>query len=159
MMKLSERNRTVPIQIGTAAGSGWLSLCVAVGLLSTLMSRPAHGSDDPATLSACGGPPAGTSQLTSFVNLKVPAKYWVEMAWHDREWWPAGHIPMPHHHATRLELTNLADFTSLDAHRTERVRLTIEITSREIRKVPDRYQWRATYHAKILEACLHTPGG
>ena len=132
---------------------------MSVGLLSTLMSGPAHGSDNPETLPACGETPVGTRRLTSFVNLKVPAKYWVEMTWHDREWWPAGHIPMPHHHATRLELTNVEEFTSLAAHRSERVRLTVEITSREIRKVPDRNQWRATYRAKILDACLRTAGG
>ena len=45
-------------------------------------------------------------QLGSYVDVKVPAKYWVDMTWQDGEWRPAEHIPMPHHHATRLELTN-----------------------------------------------------
>ena len=97
-------------------------------------------------------------RLASYVDAKVPAKYWVDMTWQDGEWRPADHIPMPHHHATRLELTNVADFASLAAYRSKRVRFTIEIASRDIRKVPDRNEWRATYRARILDACVHTAG-
>jgi hypothetical protein len=61
---------------------------------------------------------------------------------------------MPHHHATRLELTNVAAFPALARHRDRRVRLTIDVTSREIRKVSDRNEWRATYAATIVQACL-----
>ena len=43
-----------------------------------------------ARLPACGEPPAGVSQLASYVDVKVPAKYWVDMIWQDGEWRPAG---------------------------------------------------------------------
>ena len=107
-----------------------------------------------APLAVCVEPPAGVSQLASYVDLKVPAKYWVDMIWQDGEWRPEAHIPMPHHHATRLELTNVAEFAALAAQRDKRVRFTVEITSRDIRKVPDRNEWRATYRAKILGVCV-----
>ncbi len=108
-------------------------------------------SDPPAS---CAEPPAGVPQLASYVDVKVPAKYWVDMIWQDGEWRPAAHIPMPHHHATRLELTNVAEFATLAAHRDKRVRLTVEIGSRDIRKVPGRNEWRANYGARILTLCL-----
>ena len=97
-------------------------------------------------------------QLTSYVDVKVPAKYWVDMTWQDGEWRPAAHLPMPHHHATRLELTNVAEFAALATHRDKRVRLTVEIAARDIRKVPGRDEWRATYRARILDACVHPAG-
>jgi hypothetical protein len=102
----------------------------------------------------CAEPPAGVPQLASYVDVKVPAKYWVDMTWQDGEWRPAAHIPMPHHHATRLELTNVTEFAALARHRDKRVRLTVEVASRDIRKVPGRNQWRATYHARILALCV-----
>ena len=93
-------------------------------------------------------------QLASYVDVKVPAKYWVDMTWQDGEWRPAEHIPMPHHHATRLELTNVLEFASLSANRNKRVRFTVEIASRDIRKVADRNEWRTTYRARILSLCV-----
>lgn len=104
-------------------------------------------------LAGCGEPPAGVPQLVSYVDVKVPGKYWVDMSWQDGEWRPADHIPMPHHHATRLELTNVGEFASLAAHRRQRVRFAVEIASRDIRKVPDRNEWRVTYSARIISAC------
>ena len=71
----------------------------------------------------------------------------------------ADNLPMPYHHATRLELTNVAAFPSLAKHRGVRVRLTIDITSRDIRKVPNRNEWRATYAARIVRACRPAPVG
>ena len=117
------------------------------------MASPAQASGK-ARLPACGDPPAGVPQLASYVDVKLPATYWVDMTWQDGEWRPAEHIPMPHHHATRLELTNAADFTSLVAHRSKRVRFTVEIASRDIRKVANRNEWRATYRARILGVCV-----
>ena len=54
----------------------------------------------------------------------------------------------------RLKLTNVADVTGLAAHRNKRDRFTVEIASRDIRKVPDRNEWRATYRARILGVCV-----
>jgi hypothetical protein len=111
-----------------------------------------------APLALCAEPPAGVAQLASYVDVKVPAKYWVDMAWQDGEWRPAEHLPMPHHHATRLELTNVTELASLAAHRNKRVRITVRIASREVRKVPGRNEWRATYRARILDTCVHPAG-
>jgi len=149
---------TTSFRLRASARAKWLWFHLIVGLLLGLVSlpRPAHGSAKAVHLPACAEPPAGTPQLTSYVGVEVPAKYWVEMVWQDGVWQPAEHLAMPFHHATRIELTNInsADFTSLAAHHRHRVRLTLELQSREIRKVPDRYQWRTTYYATILDACL-----
>lgn len=110
-----------------------------------------HGSLPPCEESA----PA-VARLESYLDLQIPATRWVEMISDGSEWRPADHIAMPHHHATRLELANLADFPALTAHQSERVRFTIEITSREIRQVPGRREWRATYHARIVAVCTAT---
>ena len=79
-------------------------------------------------------------------------RYWVAVTWQDGEWRPADNLPMPHHHATRLELTNVAAFPSLAKHRDVRVRLTIDITSRDIRKVPNRERMAGDLHSE------HRPG-
>jgi hypothetical protein len=93
-------------------------------------------------------------RLASYNDVQVPGRYWVDVTWQDGEWRPADPLPMPHHHATRLELTNLAAFPALVRHRDARVRVTIDVTSRDVRKVPDRNEWRATYAATIVEACV-----
>jgi hypothetical protein len=118
------------------------------------MAAPTSASGKQVGLAKCGEPPAGVPQLASYNDVKVPARYWVDVAWQEGEWRPAERLTMPHHHATRLELTNVAAFPSLARHRDGRVRLTINLTSRDIRKVPDRNEWRATYAATIVEACV-----
>jgi hypothetical protein len=125
---------------------------MTAGLCSAIVFTPMQ-TLGAGKLSGCGEPPAGVPQLASYVGVKVPAKYWVDMTWQDGGWRPADHIPMPHHHATRLELANLAEFPSLAANRAGRVRFTVEIVSQEIRKVPNRNEWRATYSAKIISVC------
>jgi hypothetical protein len=124
--------------------------------LLALLSAHAFAAGRPAKLPACGPAPAGAARLASYVGVQVPGTYSVDVTWQDGEWRPADNLPMPHHHATRLELTNAAAFTSLDGHRAERVRLTVEITARDVRKVSGRGQWRTTYHARILDACVRT---
>ena len=136
-----------------------LPLCITAGLCSLLVVGPARASGKPARLATCGGPPAGVAQLTSYDDVEVPSRYWVEMTWRDGEWWPADNLPMPYHHATRLELTNIAAFPLLAKHRDGRVRLTIDITSRDIRKVPNRNEWRARYTASIVRACVPAASG
>ena len=84
----------------------------------------------------------------------MPATYWVEMIFDGGEWRPADHIAMPHHHASRLELANQADFPALTARQGERVRFTVEMTSREIHQVAGRREWRATYRARIIAVCI-----
>ena len=147
------------MSLATIADSRWLPLCITAGLCGLLVVAPARASGKPASLATCGAPPAGVAQLASYVDVAVPARYWVDMTWQDREWRPAGSLPMPYHHATRLELTNVAAFPSLAKHRDGRVRLTIDITSRDVRKVPNRNEWRATYAASIVRACVPPASG
>ena len=135
-------------------GRAWLSLGLAAGLCSLLVVCSARASDKPAGLAKCGPPPADVPQLKSYVDVQVPARYWLEVVWRDGEWQPAEHLPMPHHHATRLEVTNVADFPALAKHRDARVRMTIDVRSRDIRKVPNRDEWRATYAAAMVAACV-----
>jgi len=118
------------------------------------MAGTARASDKAAGLAKCGQPPAGVPQLASYNDVRVPPRYWIDVSWRDGEWHPADHLPMPHHHATRLELTNEAAFPALTKHRDARVRLTIDVRSREIHKVPNRNEWRTTYAATIVDACL-----
>ena len=84
-------------------------------------------------------------QLTSYLDVRIPDTYWLDLVRGEHGWEPAVRLPMPHHHATRLELANadvLGDAT--------RARVTIEITGREIRHDPARATWFVTYHARIV---------
>jgi hypothetical protein len=91
-----------------------------------------------------------SERLASFVDARVPGEYWVDMVYAGGEWQPAEHVPMPYHHATRLELVNEAAFPELARRRGERVRMTIELLSRDIHPVPGRHAWRTTYTARIV---------
>ena len=101
----------------------------------------------------CGEPRPGVPRLESYAGVQIPGTYWVDMTFDGREWSPATPIGMPAHHASRLELTNLADFPALASHQAGRLRLSVEITAREVREVASRNQWRAEYYARIVEAC------
>ena len=115
-------------------------------------ARATSPTDEPGSLSPCEE--TAVARLESYADLEVPATRWVEMVFDGGEWRPADHIAMPHHHASRLELANLADFPALTAHRGGRVRFTVEITSRDIHQVPGRAEWRATYFARIAAVCI-----
>jgi hypothetical protein len=41
-------------------------------------------------------------------------------------------------------------------HRGDRVRFTLDVTSRDIRQVARRSEWRATWFARIVGVCLPT---
>ena len=131
------------------------SFVVAAGLSCLLVVVAAHASDKTVGLAKCGGtPPANVQRLASFIDIQVPSRYWVDVTWRGGQWHPADPLPMPHHHATRLELTNEAAFPALTKHREGRVRLTIDVSSRETHKVPNRNDWRTTYTATIVQACV-----
>ena len=108
-------------------------------------------------LPSCGDPSPGSRRLESYWSVEVPGTYWVEMVFDENAWQPAERIPMPYHQATRLELTNEAEFPSLSAHRARRLRFSLEVTSREIHKVAGRHEWRTTYSARIISACIPDP--
>lgn len=117
-------------------------------------STPQGGERD--DLLPCEQAAPAVAALTSYVDVQVPGTYQVDMILDGGEWRPADPIAMPHHHATRLELSNVADFPALAARHGERVRFTLEITSREIQQVSGRREWRATYGARIVAVCLPT---
>jgi len=82
----------------------------------------------------------------------MPATYWVDMIAPDNYWRPVKSIPMPYHHATGIELANQSAFLQPAGQATP-VRFTIEITSRDITKVPDQYEWHTMYRARIIAVC------
>jgi hypothetical protein len=113
--------------------------------------RETSPGDAQGSLSPCEE--SAVARLESYVDLQLPATRRVEMVSDGGDWRPADHIAMPHHHASRLELANVADFPALAA-RGGRVRFTVEIMSREIHQVPGRREWRATYFARIIDVCV-----
>jgi hypothetical protein len=96
-------------------------------------------------------------ELTSFMGIEHSHPYWVPMVLSDREWQPERLIRPPYHHGSRLELDNIDQYPMLDSQRGRRLRFTVMLTTIEARKVPDRYQWRSTYHATIQSICERGP--
>lgn len=117
-------------------------------------TNAANGEAEPAELRRCDGTPPLAPRLESYVGVQVPGRYWLEMVFRDGEWQPAQPLAMPSHHATRLELTNLAEFARLAGHQPQKVRVTLDIISREVTQVAGRHQWRVTYEARIVQVCL-----
>ena len=98
----------------------------------------------------CADP--AVAKLESYWTVQISSTYWVVMESRGGDWNPVEHIPMPHHHATRLELTNLTEFGPRIAG-ASRVRFTLEITARDIQQDPGQRQWFTTYQARIIDAC------
>src|SRR5215471_13014735 len=65
--------------------------------------RPHAGN--PEVSSNCTG-----KRLASFGEITIPSTFDVDMVLEDGEWRPAPSIRLVLHHATRVELENLADF-------------------------------------------------
>jgi hypothetical protein len=103
----------------------------------------------------CRNPPA--EKLASFNSVAMRGRYWIDMYDDGAGWQPIEHVPMPYHHATRLELTNAAAFERRFGRGTRRARFVIEIRSREIKPATAGRPWMTTYHAHVLEACVLRP--
>ena len=104
-------------------------------------------------LPACGEP-ASERELKSYWSVEVPGTYWLGMALDQGDWRPAHTLPMPHHHATRLELTNVAQFPELAQQRQgSLLRFSLALTKRESERVGERDAWRVTYWARIVAVC------
>lgn len=100
----------------------------------------------------CHDPPG--QKLASFYSVALRRTYWIDMYDDGAGWQPIEHVPMPHHHATRLELTNAAAFLDRRVRRgTRRARFIIQIRAREIRPASAGRPWFTTYRAHVLEAC------
>ena len=122
----------------------WIAIAAAAVMAASCRTR----------LPRCGAPPPGVPRLESYWNVRVPGTYWLDMVFSGDEWQPPEVLPMPYHHATRLELIHGAELPSLSAHQSERLRFTVEITSREVHQVAGRQEWRATYVARVVGVCV-----
>ncbi|MEZ4359967.1 MAG: hypothetical protein R3B48_07300 [Kofleriaceae bacterium] len=145
--------------MGARTSSGSSEPAARAQAAEELGDEPAGGArtaagDEPAGILPCDGATPGVPRLEGYEGVRIPGTYWVDLVFNGVEWSPATYLRMPHHHATRLELTNVLAFPSLLARQTERVRFVVEITSREIRQVLDRREWRATYYARIVDVCV-----
>jgi len=118
---------------------------------------PTGPTDPTQVLRECGDPPADLARLASYWDVKIPASYWIDMTFDGTEWTPAAPIPAPPHHASRLELADLPGAVASGNQMDQRVRFTIEITSRDIQPVAGRGQWRVTYRARVISACWPCP--
>lgn len=93
-------------------------------------------------------------KLASFYSVDVRATYWIDMYNDGAGWQPIEPVPMPAHHATRLELTNTHHFPGLRrGGATARARFVIQIHSRKIKPATAGRPWFTTYRARILDAC------
>lgn len=150
-----------PLGAGVFASGVLLVACRESTSTTAPPAEPAQPSARAAAATAPPCPPAssdaGVPRLASFVAVEVPGTYWIDLVFAGSEWSLPGYIPMPHHHATRIELTNLAEHPVLSsiaaAHAARPLRFTLELASREVTKVPGRDAWRATYLARILAVC------
>ena len=93
-------------------------------------------------------------KLASFYSVDMRATYWIDMYDDGAGWQPIEPVPMPFHHATRLELTNAHHFPGLRRRgATARARFVIQIHSRKIKPATAGRPWFTTYRARILDAC------
>ncbi len=107
--------------------------------------------NDATAVTACPADP-GVAAL-DYNAVEIGGSYFVDVEQSAGEWAPAGHVPMPHHHATRIEWTNPQRIAELGPAATGRLRFTLTALSREIRPVPGRQQWRVTVQARITAIC------
>jgi hypothetical protein len=100
----------------------------------------------------CRNPPG--KKLTSLSSVELPGTYWIDMYNDGADWQPVDHLPMPYHHAARLELTNAADFSDRFGRGTRRARFFLEVRSRRIRPATAGRPYLATYRAHVLDLCV-----
>jgi hypothetical protein len=86
-------------------------------------------------------------------SVEIGGRYFVDVALENGEWVPASHVPMPMHHATRVEWQNPEKLAELGAAASGRLRFTFTAESRDISQVPGRHAWRVVLHAKITAIC------
>ncbi len=97
--------------------------------------------------------PTSVARLESWSEAHVPGVYWLDLQRADHGWEPAEPIRMPHNHATRLELTNVAEIPLLDRAIGAKARIVVELTDRDLQHDEARATWFATYRARVVEVC------
>lgn len=92
--------------------------------------------------------------MSSYYEIEVPGTYWVDMNFEPKSgsWKVARRIRMPEDYSTRLRFTNVREYSQLASYRDRRIRFTVELQSRQVRKV-DEVSWLATYSAKVVGLC------
>jgi len=138
------------------AGSKPVSVQPALAQAGNAPSSVGQSSGEVATGGSSGATcPAeapNIPHLETFMGVEMGQRYWVEMTFVANTWQPDPLIRPSYHHRSRLDLDNIDDFPAL-AH-AQRARLTVQLTTSDISKVPDRYEWRSLFHARILHVCV-----
>jgi len=98
--------------------------------------------------------------LFQTLDARIPGTYRVDMTYDGGEWVPATLVGSPLHHATRVELVNLADFEPLPHDRP--LTFVVELLDQEVREATTGAEnagarggksLRSTYRAKIVSIC------
>ena len=132
---------------GTAAGPADRGKTIAGGTAETGARVAAPGAE---YARPC---PTSVARLESWSDARVPGVYWLDVRLADSGWEPAEPIPMPHDHATRLELTNVAEIPLLGRAPGAKVRVVVELIDRDVQHDEGRSTWFATYEARVIEVC------
>lgn len=68
----------------------------------------------------------------------------------DTGWQPVEMLPMPRHHAARIELANLDDFGQLRFGRWKQARVTFRLLKTDVQAIDPPRRWNTIYTAEIL---------
>lgn len=98
-------------------------------------------------------------RLASFGDVTIPSTFDVDMVLDDGEWRPAPSIRLVLHHATRLEIENLADFEKgLPTAPGARAVFTLTFVDERIQPpASGSGYFRSTYSARITQVCEPVP--
>ena len=102
-------------------------------------------------------PNCTNKRLASFGDVTIPSTFDVDMVLDAGQWLPAPSVRILLHHATRVELENLADFDeSLPTAPGARAVLTLTFVDERIGPGSGGY-FRSTYVARITRVCEPAP--
>lgn len=127
---------------------------LGLGLACACAPKGAARARRDAPIPACDGAPEAAPRLESYLDAAPGARFHLDVTWDARAGWaPAAFIAMPHHHSSRIEWANLAEWPRLDELRAERLRFRFVLGETKIEKVPGEHRWWATYPATIEGVC------
>lgn len=135
----------------------WLRSLAAV-LLCVGCIRSARVGE-PSTARSIGAPAASTCEpaaadppeLTSYIDLEIPSRHWIDVKRVDGEWRPLRLPRAPYHHATRLELQDEAAHPELHGEGQRRLWITVE--SRQMQELSGRAGFHVSYLASVQQVC------
>ena len=99
-------------------------------------------------------PPAKMVRPIKFTGEMVTGKtYRAVVVYHGDTgmWWPVG-LRIPRHHGVHVNWKNISDYPRVKKQQQagQRLIFTYTVLSKDIRKVPDRWQWRTSYECRII---------